>query len=77
MIECYVGADFSGGWNQEKGKYPGPFLSRTGYLITYANFPIIWAIRLQTEIALSTKEAEYIAHFQAMRGVLPFVSIMK
>ena len=34
-------------------------------------------IRLQTEIALSTTEAEYIYPYQATRDVLTFVSLMK
>ena len=70
-------ADFAGGWKQEIGKDPGSVLSRTGYLITYANFPIIWVSQLQTEIALSTTEGEYISPLQSMRYVLPFISIMK
>ena len=48
-----------------------------GYVITYANCPIIWAIWLQTEIAFSTREAEYIALSQSMRCVIPSVSLMK
>ena len=53
-IECFVGTDFVGGCNQEEGKDPVLFLSRTGYIITYADFQIIWARRLQTEILFST-----------------------
>ena len=56
---------------------PGLLLYRTGYVIMYANYPIIWASRIQTEIALSTTEADYIALSQLMRGVLPFMNIMK
>ncbi len=43
-------------------------LSRTGYVIMYANCPILWVSRLQiqTEIALSTAKAEYIALSQAL-----------
>ena len=52
-------------------------LSRTGYAISYANCLIILARRIQTEIALITVEAEYIDLSQAMRGILPFVSLMK
>ena len=52
-------------------------LSITGYVISYANRPIIWTSRIQTEILLITTEAEYIALSQAMRGVLTFVSLMK
>ena len=70
-------ANFTGGWNQEEGKYPGLVLSIKGYVITYANLPTIWIIRIQTDISLSTTEAEYIALSQSMRGVLHFVSLMK
>ena len=76
-IKCYIDSDFTGGQNQEEGKETGLVLSRTGYAITYANFPIKQVSRIQTEIALSKTKAEYIALSQAMRNVLPFVSIMK
>ena len=76
-IEWYSDADFVGGWNQEGGKDPGLVLSRTGYVISYSNCPIIWAIRLQIEITLRTTEAEYITLSQTIRYVLPFVSVMK
>jgi hypothetical protein len=40
-----------------------------GYIITYAGCPMHWSSKMQTEIALSTTEAEYIALSQAMREV--------
>ena len=43
----------------------------------YAGCPIIWVSKLQTEIALSTTEAEYIALSQAMRDVIPFVGLVE
>ena len=52
-------------------------MSHTGYGITYAGCPVIWCSRLQTEISLSTTEAECIALSQAMREVIPFMSLMK
>ena len=70
-------ADFAGGCNQEEGKDHRLVISRTVYVITYANFLIIWASRIQTEIALSTAEVEYIDLSQEIRYVLPFVSFMK
>ena len=76
-IKLYINADVAGVLNQEESTDPGLVLSRTGYLITYANFQIIWASRIQTKISLITMEAEYIALSQAIRYVLPFVSIMK
>ena len=48
-----------------------------GYVITYAGCPMHWSSKMQTEIALSTTEAEYIAHSQAMREVLPIIWLME
>ena len=42
----------------------------------YANCPIFWRSSLQTNIALSTAEAEYIALSYALRQVLPLMTIM-
>ena len=52
-------------------------LSRTGYVIFLSNCPILWVSKLQTEIALSTTEAEYIALSQSMRDLLPLREILK
>ena len=52
-------------------------MSRTGYVINYANCPIIWCSKLQTEIALSTTESEYIALSQSLRDVLPLMKLLK
>ena len=56
---------------------PENLMSRTGYVIMYAGCPILWCSKLQTEIALSTTEAEYIALSQAIREVLPLMELMK
>ncbi len=55
-IECYVDSDFAGGWNITTSADADNVMSRTGFVI-----PIYWASHLQTEIALSTAKAEYIA----------------
>ena len=77
FIECYVDSYFAGGCNQEEGKDLVLVLYRTGYVITYATCPIIWASRIQIKIALGTMETEYIALSQVIRYFLPFVGIMK
>ena len=69
-IECYVDADFAGCFQKEKPDNPRDCLSRTGYIIKYAGCPIIWTSRLQSKIALSTTEAEYMALSTAMREVI-------
>jgi hypothetical protein len=76
-LECYVDADFAGGWKDGDHNNPESVLSRTGYIIMYAGCPITWSSKLQTEIALSTTESEYIALSSAMREVIPFLNLMK
>jgi hypothetical protein len=49
--------------------------SRTGYIISFAGCPITWASKLQTQIALSTTEAEYIALLQCLREVIPMINL--
>ena len=45
-------------------------------MIKYSGCPISWASKLQTEIALSTTEAEYIALSTATRELIPMRTIM-
>ncbi len=52
-------------------------LSRTGFVIRYANCPIVWCSKLQTKIALSTAEAEYIAISHALRETIPIQNLIK
>ena len=51
--------------------------SRTGYCLTLGTCPVIWVSKLQTEIALSTTEAEYIALSQAMRELIPMRRLLQ
>ncbi len=76
-LECYVDADFSGGWSQADLDNAKNVLSHTGYIITYAGCPIHWVSYLQTEIALSTAEAEYITLSQSLRDVLLLISLLE
>ena len=75
-LKCYVDADFTGNCNSVEGSNPASVLSRTGYIVTYAKCPVIWSSKLQTEIALSTTEAEYIALLQALREVIPLMNMI-
>jgi hypothetical protein len=43
----------------------------------YAGCPLVWVLKLQTEVALSTMEAEYIALSQAMRDLIPLLGILE
>jgi hypothetical protein len=75
-MECYVDADFSGTYHKDHTEDPTTALSRSGYVITFAGCPIVWASKMQTEIALSTTEAEHIALSQAMRDVIPLRELL-
>ena len=66
-------ADFAGLWSHEKADDPHCVRSRTGFVITLAHCPVIWASKLQTEIALSTMEAEYIALSTSCRDLFPLM----
>ena len=70
-LDCYADADFAGLWGQEDDQDPVCVKSRTGYVLLFGGCPLLWVSKLQTEIALSTMEAEYVALSQSMRDVLP------
>ncbi len=77
-FEVWANADFSGNWLKEEAMDDSATArSRSGYYITYLGCPILWKSQLQTEIALSTCEAEYIALSQALRKVIPLMEIVK
>ena len=76
-LECYVDADHAGGWSQASSDDAETVMSRTGFVIMYANCPILWRSSLQTEIALSTAEAEYIALSSALREVIPLMTMFE
>jgi hypothetical protein len=76
-LEVYIDADFSCGWSAADSENTDNVLSRTGFGICYANCLIIWCSKLQTEIALSTAEAEYIAMSHALCETIPIQNLMK
>jgi hypothetical protein len=77
-MECWVDAAYANEWNNKTASDdPNTARSRMGYVITYAGCPMHWASKMQTEIALSTTEAEYIALSQAMREVLPIIWLLE
>ena len=75
-LECYVDAHFAGAWDKEDSDDPNNVLSRTGFVAFYARCPLVWASRMQTEIALSTTKSEYIALSTVMREFLSLMLLM-
>jgi Reverse transcriptase (RNA-dependent DNA polymerase) len=77
-FEVYADADFAGNWNKEIAEHDtSTAKSRSGYVIKYANCPIVWASKLQTEIALSSTESEYVSLSQALREVIPMMALIE
>jgi hypothetical protein len=76
-IECYVDASLARDYEKDRAEDATTLLSRTRYTILLFGCPIIWVSKLQTEITLSTTEAEYVALSQAMRDVIPFMNIIE
>ena len=76
-FECFCDADFAGNWNKDVAEHdPSTAKSRSGWIIFYAGCPIIWASKLQSQVALSTMEAEYIALSMSLRDVLPIMFLL-
>ncbi|KAI2512069.1 hypothetical protein MHU86_2357 [Fragilaria crotonensis] len=75
-LDCYVDADFAGLHRRDPDSSPSSAKSRTGYIITLGGCPILWKSHLQSEISLSTLEAEYSALSSAMRTLLPLRTML-
>ena len=76
-LEVFVDADFSGNWDQNDSNNRDTARSRHGYIVTYMGCPVIWKSQLQTEIALSSTESEYIGLSYALREVIPIMETLK
>jgi hypothetical protein len=70
-LELFVDADFAGLYMRDPNSSPDSARSRTGYIIKLSNCPLVWKSQLQSDMALSTLEAEYSALSQALRTLLP------
>ncbi len=77
-FKCYCDADFSGNWNRHLAPFnPSTAKSQSGWIVFYVGCPVIWASKLQKQVALSTTEAEYIAMSQSLRDVLPIMFLVQ
>ena len=47
-----------------------------GYVITLAGCPVLWTSKLQTEIALSMIEAEYIVLSTTCKDIFPLIDLV-
>jgi len=71
-----VDADFVGNWDRVNADVdPSTARSRTGFVVMYGGCPLVWASKLQREIALSTTEAEYNALSESLRQVIHLMAL--
>ena len=75
-VDCFVDADFAGQWNVENPEDPVCVKSRMGYVHLVGNCPVQWVSKLQSEISVSTMEAEYISLSTAMRDLIPLQTLV-
>jgi Reverse transcriptase (RNA-dependent DNA polymerase) len=76
-VDCYVDADFAGVFNAKDASDPCSVRSRTGFILTLGDVPILWKGQLQPQISPSTMEAEYIALSTALRSLIPLKAILR
>ena len=75
-VNCYPDANFAGLYGHEDAQDPHCARSCTGYVILAFGCPVLWCSRLQTEIALSTMEAEYVTLSTACKDLLSLVLLI-
>jgi len=75
-VDCYPDANFAGLYGHKDTQDPHCARRCTGYVILAFSCPILWRSHLQTEITLSTMEAECVALRMACKDLLPLVSLI-
>jgi hypothetical protein len=79
-FECWADADFAGNYEKDNPHRDVDAMtakSRSGYVIMYAGTPLVWGSKLQTEVALSTTEAEYISLSTALRETIHLMRMLE
>ena len=76
-FQVYADADFCGNYHKFNTEDPTTAKSRTAYHVLFNGCLIYSHSKLQTEVALSTTEAEYICLSQALRSVLHLMRLFK
>ena len=75
-VDAFPDADFAGLYGYEKPTDPTCSKSRTGFLISLSDCPVLWISKLQRETALSTMEAEINALAHCCRELFPVMDMV-
>jgi hypothetical protein len=76
-MDLHVDADLAGSWNINDPEDPNGAKSRTGFLLTFAEVPLLWKSVTQPLIALSSMESEYIALSTGMRSLIHMQALLQ
>jgi hypothetical protein len=77
-FQVVADADHSGNWKvDQSANDEATAKSRTGYVIKHAGCPVVWHSKLQTEIALSSIEAEHVCLRESLRDTVPMMQLIK
>jgi hypothetical protein len=76
-IDAYMDAYFAGMYGHKKPVDPSCVKSCVGFVITFADVPILWKSQLQMETALSTMEAKIIALSACCRNIFPIINMVE
>ena len=71
VVDCNADRNFAGIWGHEKPQHPIYARIITGFVVTFSNFPLLWVLKIQTEIALYTLNYEYVVLSHSVRALLP------
>jgi hypothetical protein len=77
QLEVFVDADFAGNWDPDESEDRDTARSRHGYIIKYADCPILWKSQLQSECALSSTESEYTGLSYSLRDAIPIMNLFE
>ena len=77
MVDCYANTDFSGMWGYEDPQNPICARSRTGFVVIFANCPLLCMSKIQADIVLYTLHSKYVSLSQSARELLPLKSLIK
>ena len=73
----YVDADFSGNWDAKEAlNGRDTARSRHSYIISYTGCPIVWKLKLQTEVCLSSTESEYTGLSHSLRRAISIIILI-
>ena len=77
VVDYYDDAYFAGLWGHEDPQDPICARSRTGFVVTFANCPLLWVSKIQIDISLYTIHSEYVALSHSVRALITLEIITK